>query len=252
MKYKNVCQNLAKSNEKWIASCLAMTEKYSHSCGGRNPKYNIKKVGKTMITYVRGELVAEELDRIIVDVGGMGYQIFMSGESMTHLPSVGHEVTIHTYLNVKEDAMKLFGFLTREHLEIFKLLIGVNGVGPKGGLAILSVLSPDNLRYAVLSNDVKAISSAQGVGKKSAEKIILELRDKLKIEDMLESVASGSGTSDVAGLATGNKKVQAEVIQALEALGYGSTEALKAVKQVEIDETSTAESVLKQALRHIL
>ena len=115
-----------------------------------------------------------EEDRILVDVGGVGYGIFMSGSAMGKLPSVGKEVKIHTYLNVKEDAMQLFGFLTRDDLRVFKLLIGVNGIGPKGGLAILSVLTPDDLRFAVMANDVKAISSAPGIGKKTAEKIVDE------------------------------------------------------------------------------
>ena len=105
-----------------------------------------------MIQYIRGELAALEEDRIIVDVGGVGYGIFMSVQSMSALPPVGSEVRIHTYLNVKEDAMQLFGFLTRDDLAVFKLLIGVNGIGPKGGQAVLSVLSPDDLRFAVLSN----------------------------------------------------------------------------------------------------
>ena len=168
-----------------------------------------------MIQYIRGELAALEEDRIIVDVGGVGYGIFMSVQSMSALPPVGSEVRIHTYLNVKEDAMQLFGFLTRDDLAVFKLLIGVNGIGPKGGQAVLSVLSPDDLRFAVLSNDVKAISAAPGIGKKTAQKLILELKE-------------------------------------LVALGYGSTEALKAVKQVEISEDTDVETVLKKALKNMM
>ena len=101
-----------------------------------------------MIQYIRGELAVVEADRVIVDVGGVGYGIFMPVESISQLPPVGNEVRIYTYLNVKEDAMQLFGFLTRDDLQVFKLLIGVNGIGPKGGQAVLSVLSPDDLRFA--------------------------------------------------------------------------------------------------------
>ena len=116
-----------------------------------------------MIQYIRGELAVVEADRVIVDVGGVGYGIFMPVESISQLPPVGNEVRIYTYLNVKEDAMQLFGFLTRDDLQVFKLLIGVNGIGPKGGQAVLSVLSPDDLRFAVLSGDVKAICAAPGM-----------------------------------------------------------------------------------------
>ena len=139
-----------------------------------------------MISYVRGELTAVEKDKVIVDVGGVGYGVFMPEASMGMLPQMGEEIKLHTYLNVREDAMQLFGFLTRDDLEIFRLLIGVSGIGPKGGLSILSKLTADDLRFAVLSGDAKAISSAPGIGKKTAEKVIIELKDKLDLEEMLE------------------------------------------------------------------
>ena len=201
-----------------------------------------------MIQFIRGKLVSVEEDRAIVDVNGVGYGIFMSVQSL--LPQTGSEVKIHTYLNVKEDAMQLFGFLTRDDLMIFRLLIGVNGIGPKGGQAILSVLSPDDLRFAVLAGDVKAISAAPGIGKKTAEKLILELRDKLKIEDALEHKVSETVDSGRTG--KGADHVQSEAVQALVALGYGSTEALRAVKQVPSDEGTDVESVLKAALKILL
>jgi len=207
-------------------------------------------VGGVMIQFIRGELVSYEEDRILVDVGGVGYGIFMSGSAMSKLPPVGREVKIHTYLNVKEDAMQLFGFLTRDDLRVFKLLIGVNGIGPKGGLAILSVLTPDDLRFAVMANDVKAISSAPGIGKKTAEKIILELKDKLSIEDALEHAVSKEAV--VSGSADNHHEVMSEAVQALVALGYGNTESLKAVKQVDITENMGANEVLKQALKHMI
>ncbi|KMZ54899.1 Holliday junction branch migration protein RuvA [Dorea sp. D27] len=204
-----------------------------------------------MISYIRGELAAVETDKIIVDVGGVGYGIYMPGQAMGLLPATGQEVKIHTYLNVKEDAMQLFGFLTKDDLDIFRLLIGVNGIGPKGGLGILSALSPDDLRFAVISNDVKAIQAAPGIGKKTAEKLILELKDKLSIEDVLEHVAHGD-RHPLAAAADGANEVQSEAVQALVALGYGSTESLKAVKQVEITEDMEVEAVLKGALKHMM
>ena len=201
-----------------------------------------------MISYIGGELAAFEEDKVIVDVGGVGFGVFMSAQSMSLLPQAGQEVRLYTYLNVKEDAMQLFGFLTRDDLHVFKLLIGVSGIGPKGGQSILSVLSPDDLRFAVMSGDVKAICAAPGIGKKTAEKLIVELRDKLSIEDALLHAVSDR-ESDVKGTASPASGVQSEAVQALTALGYGSTEALKAVKKVEITEDADVETVLKQALK---
>ena len=203
-----------------------------------------------MISYIRGELAAVEEDRVIVEVGGIGWGIFMSGRAMGSLPAVGSEVKLHTYLNVKEDAMQLFGFLTRDDLAVFRQVIQVNGIGPKGGLAVLSVLTPDDLRFAVMSNDVKAISAAPGIGKKTAEKLILELKDKLKIEDALEHAATGEEMTEP-GTAQGTQ-VQADAVAALAALGYGSTEALRAVRKVEDSGEMTVEEVLKQALKYLM
>ncbi len=203
-----------------------------------------------MISYIKGELVSLEEDKVIVDVGGVGYGIFMPGQMMGLLPPVGHEVKLHTYLNVKEDAMQLFGFLTRDALQVFRLLIGVSGIGPKGGQSILSVLPPDELRFAVMAGDARAISAAPGIGKKTAEKLILELRDKLSIEDALEH-AVNEQTEPSKGLISAQGGVQSEAVQALAALGYGNTEALKAVRQVEITEDMDVSAVLKLALKQM-
>lgn len=200
-----------------------------------------------MISYIKGELVSFEKDKVIVDVGGIGFGIYMPVQAMGRLPGVGKEVKLHTYLNVKEDAMQLFGFPTRDALELFKLLIGVNGIGPKGGLSILSQLSPDDLRFAVLSKDTKAISSAPGIGKKTAEKLILELKDKLQIGDTMEGQSSGGDASSMI-----EQEAASDAVNALTALGYGSTEALRAVRQVEIEENATVEEILKAALKFLL
>lgn len=205
-----------------------------------------------MISYIRGELVSFEENKVIVDVGGVGYGIFMSAQAMSLLPQAGNEVKLYTYLNVKEDVMQLFGFLTKDDLHVFKLLIGVSGIGPKGGQSILSVLSPDDLRFAVMSGDVKAISAAPGIGKKTAEKLIVELRDKLSIEDALEHAVSPDGGGDAGMSVSLTGEVQSEAVLALTALGYGSTEALRAVKKVEITEDTDVETVLKQALKNMM
>lgn len=198
-----------------------------------------------MISYIRGELIAMEEDKVIVDVNGIGYGIFMPAQSMGLL-RVGEEVKIHTYLNVREDAMQLFGFLTRDDLYVFKLVIGVSGIGPKGGLSILSELSPDDLRFAVMAGDSKAIAKAPGIGKKTAEKLIIELKDKLDIEAALER---GADDSTVISQNAQNNEMQSEAVQALVALGYGSTEAAKAVKKVNPSDEDTVEDILKQALK---
>ena len=203
-----------------------------------------------MISYIRGELAAVQEQKAIVEAGGIGYGIYMSQQTLSMLPAVGEEVKIHTYLNVREDAMQLYGFLTGEDLQVFRLLIGVSGIGPKGGLGILAQLTPDELRFAVMSKDIKAISAAPGIGKKTAEKLIVELKDKLKIEDVLDhQVEAANGAAEDTVNAQG---LQADAVQALTALGYGSTEALQAVRKVEMDESTTVEDLLKGALKYLI
>ncbi len=200
-----------------------------------------------MISYIRGELVDIEEEKVIVDVNGVGFGIFMPQKTMNLLPPLGEEIKLHTYMNVREDAMQLFGFLTRDDLKVFKLAIGVSGIGPKGGLSLLSELTPDELRFAVMSHDVKAISAAPGIGKKTAEKLIIELKDKLSIEEVLER----NSEKEMVSVSNTSNQVQTEAVQALVALGYGSSEALKAVKKVEIEEDTTVEAVLKAALKYM-
>lgn len=201
-----------------------------------------------MISYIRGELAAIEEDKVIVDVNGVGFGIYIPAQAMNLLPQVGEEVKLHTYMNVREDAMQLYGFATRDDLNVFKLVIGVSGIGPKGGLGILSKLSADELRFAVMAHDVKTISSAPGIGKKTAEKLIIELKDKLSIEDVLtrkdeDIVSAGTPASN---------QVQAEAVQALVALGYSNSESMKAVKKVTVTDETTVEDVLKLALKNIM
>ena len=202
-----------------------------------------------MISYIRGELITMEEDKVIIDVNGVGFGIYMPLQSMYHLPPAGEEVRLHTYMNVREDAIQLYGFLTKDDLKVFKLVISVGGIGPKGGLSILSQMSPDDLRFAVMANDAKTIAKAPGIGKKTAEKLIIELKDKLDIEDVLNRDVEGV---NVVSSVSASNEVQAEVIQALVALGYGSTEATKVVKKVAITEDTTVEDLLKVALRNMV
>ncbi|HIW20450.1 MAG TPA: Holliday junction branch migration protein RuvA [Candidatus Dorea intestinavium] len=201
-----------------------------------------------MISYVKGTLAGVYDAKVVVDVGGVGYLIALSNATISNLPSIGEEVKIYTYLNVKDDNIQLFGFLTWDDLEIFKQLISVSGIGPKGGLSILSVLSPDDLRFAILAGDTKAINAAPGIGKKTAEKLIIELRDKIKIEDTLK----GDTTSAVDAIEPGSDDIKAQSVMALVSLGYGNTEALRAVNKVKIEETDSVEDILKQALKFMI
>ena len=198
-----------------------------------------------MYAYIKGELAEINTDHIVIEAGGIGYQVFISLQTFDYLPSVGENLKIYTYLYLREDAMILYGFLTKDDLELFKLLISVSGIGPKGGLAILSTLEADDLRFAILSGDAKAISKAPGVGGKTAQRVILELKDKLSLEDAFE--AKTEHVQKNAAAAGGS--VKNDAVMALTALGYSSTESLKAVSAVEI--TEDVEEVLKAALKHL-
>lgn len=205
-----------------------------------------------MIAFVKGILDTVEEDRIVIDNQGMGLEILVPGSILPELPQTGNEVKIYTYMHVREDAMQLFGFRTRDEKEMFKLLITVNGVGPKGALGILSVMDVDTLRFAILSDDAKSISKAPGIGNKTASKVILELRDKCRLEDMLDAP---SETADAAGGDTSpaidHKEVRNDAIQALVALGYTATEASRAVRSVSVTPDMTVEELLKQSLKTI-
>ena len=201
-----------------------------------------------MIAYLKGIVAEVSQTRLVLDVNNVGYQIFISSREASEMPGRGEEVKIYTYLNVKEDAMQLFGFLSEDDLEMYKLLLNVNGIGPKAALGILSVLTADELRFAVLSDDAKTIARAPGVGGKTAQKLILELKDKLSLEEAFEkklahteAVSGKSGISDA----------KAEAVQALTALGYSGSDALKAVRRSGAADDADVEEILKLALKQM-
>lgn len=200
-----------------------------------------------MISYIKGELVELTENAIVLDHDGMGFLIMMPASILSKLPAVGSELNVHTYLYVKEDALDLYGFLTKDDLKVFRLLITVSGIGPKGALAILSTMSPDDLRFAVLAGDSKTISKAPGIGSKTAQKLIIELKDKLKIEDVLDGGADGGyePQSDMGDTAA------AEAVMALTALGYSSADATRAVRQVDGGADMDSEALLKAALKKL-
>lgn len=200
-----------------------------------------------MIAYLKGVVADVETDKIIIENNNIGFNVFVTG-NMAMNTGIGEEIILYTYLNVKEDAMNLFGFATKDELKVFKILIGVSGVGPKGALGILSTLSPDELRVAVMSDDSKAISKAPGIGNKTAMKVIIELKDKLDIEDILNKDVD----TRVQGTIGAYDELINEAYQAMVALGYSQSEAMKAVKSAEINENTTSQDIIKHALKNIL
>ena len=200
-----------------------------------------------MYSYLKGELVEILDDTIVVEVNNVGYNVHIPASMIDNFTGTGQKIKIYTYLHVKEELMELYGFLTRDDLNVFKLLLGVSGIGPKGALAILTVMTPDDLRFAVLGEDAKAIAKAPGIGSKTAQRLILELKDKLKLEDVFERKAA----SAEAGQGDALSGVKSEAVQALAALGYSSSEALKAVNDVELIPDITVEEVLKAALKQM-
>ena len=203
-----------------------------------------------MIGYIRGILEEADEQSVIIDNHGIGYRIFVPSSAFSGALPIGKEVKIYTYLSVKEDAMQLYGFLTRDDLRMFRMLLGVNGIGPKAGLGILSALTADELRFAVLADDAVSIAKAPGIGKKTAQKLILELKDKLNLEDAFEQKLANQAAKDISAADAGSQ-VQ-EAVQALTALGYPGTEALRAVKKVEGAESMTVEEILKAALKKMI
>ena len=182
----------------------------------------------------------------------MGFAIFIPGSFMQELPSIGEELTVYTYLNVREDAMQLFGFLTQEDLEVFKLLITVNGIGPKA-LSILGVMGAYDLKYAVMADDAKAISKVPGIGPKTAGKLILELKDKLSLDDLFTGDI-GNDSGDVIISADTSKEqnsVIKDAIEALVVLGYPKTDATKAVRAVDMTIPLEVDELLKQSLKNL-
>ena len=201
-----------------------------------------------MISFLKGCIEEKSEKSIFLDVRGVGYEVFMPTGSSSQLPGVGEEVKLHTYLQISENGIGLYGFLTKDELNVFKLLITVNGIGPKGAVGILSALSANDLRLAVLADDDKAIAKAPGIGPKTAKKLILELKDKFHLEDALEEIAApvkavshGSEVNDAA----------MEAVQALTALGYSNSDALKAVRMADTKEMTNTEEILKAALKQL-
>jgi len=201
-----------------------------------------------MIGYLKGKVAGIYDENIVLEVNNVGYNVKMPASTITYLSGIGEEVKVYTYLAVREDAMLLYGFLTKDDLDFFKLLIQVNGIGPKGALSILSVMTTADLRFAILSADVKTISKTPGIGAKTAQRLIIDLKDKVSLDDAFEDSLSHGRDEIMEDVDTTIKK---EAIEALTALGYSASDSLRAVKSVTTSEDTNVEMVLKQALKNI-
>lgn len=202
-----------------------------------------------MIGFIRGIVDTLSESSALIDVNGVGYEVNIGSGTASAMPGTGNEVKLFTYLAVREDDMSLFGFLKKDELDIFKMLIKVSGIGPRGAQAILSVMSVSDLRFAILTGDAKAISRAPGIGGKTAQKLIVELKDKIGDVSSYEAEAStmeltGGGSAFIPDERT-------EAAEALIALGYSQTEAYRAVKSADVPEGADANIILKAALKYL-
>ena len=200
-----------------------------------------------MFYSLTGKIIYKDEQSVALLVGGVGFKCFTTRSTLAKVNSSGNsEETLFTYLNVREDALDLFGFYSSEELDAFKLLLGVSGVGPKAALAILSELTPDNFAVAVASGDTKAITQANGVGPKLAQRIVLELKDKISSVSFISEESSNisSAVSQVA-----SKSNSQEAVQALTALGYTQTEASVAISK--LDQSLSVEDLIKGALKNM-
>ena len=200
-----------------------------------------------MYEYITGNYIGINKDYVIVENNGIGYRIFTSGATMAEMPKISEEVMLYLEQIVREDFIGIYGFSTREELEMFKLLLSINGVGAKAALSLLSISRINNLKYAILMGDEKHLCRAPGIGKKTAGRIILELKDKIKTDDVVEGVDIQEGFEDII---PSNANIVGEALGALLALGYSEKEAETALKKV--DKTQTVENIIKESLRVLM
>ena len=208
-----------------------------------------------MLAYIKGTLELKMTEYVVIDVGGLGYKIFMSNIGIDKLGEIGEQVKVYTYYRVREDDISIFGFNTNEELRMFELLLSVSGVGAKTALAMLAVCTPSEFVLAIISEDVNVLTSIPGIGPKSAKRIILELKDKIKKEQQIQELTSASkgNSSDktqtsikVKQAIENDNKVQ-EAIAALQVLGYNKKEIDKAFAKIDKTELST-EDLIKKGL----
>ncbi len=195
-----------------------------------------------MLAYIKGKLEMKLADYVVIDINGLGYKVFMSEASMDKLGQIGDIVKVHTFYRVREDDISIFGFNTYEELRMFELLISVSGVGAKTAVAMLACISPSEFAMAVISNDITKLVQIPGIGKKSAERIILELKDKLKKDENIAKQAK----EEIKEVITENQNIE-EAMSALQVLGYTRREIEKAFEKIEKNNL-TLEELIKRGL----
>ena len=203
-----------------------------------------------MYSYIRGEIAEINEDSIVLDCSGIGYLIFMSTLDLKKLKGQGETKLIHTFFSVSENAVGLYGFLSKDEREMFLLLLKVSGIGPKAALSVLSTMDERDLRYAILSDDEKAISKAPGVGPKSAKRIIVELKDKIDDSFLSEGLKESLG-DEIKESSSLSKGPQNDAYLALISLGYSSSSAYRAISEVEGRQDMDVSALLKEALKRL-
>ena len=196
-----------------------------------------------MIYNIRGKLTYIDPQFVVIECGGVGFKCFTSLNTAGNVGKLGDEVNLFTHLSVREDALDLYGFSTQTELDYFKLLITVSGVGPKAAIAVLSELSPDRLAVAIAAGDAKAITRANGVGKKTAERIVLELKDKMV------NASTGEISAAASAVSAGETSASAEAVEALVALGYSQSDAAVVVGQM--DKSLTVDEMIRLGLKQL-
>lgn len=199
-----------------------------------------------MYEYIKGSYMGIVKDYVVVENNKIGYKIFTSGNTMANMPKINDEVTLYIEQIVREDFIGLYGFATKEELEMFKLLLGINGVGAKAAMSLLSISSVTNLKYAIIIGDEKTITRAPGIGKKTAGRIILELKDKLKSTEVIESVDSENMVEMIEDYSNNIS----EALAALISLGYTEKEAEKALAKV--NKSESLENIIKDSLKGLM
>lgn len=201
-----------------------------------------------MLAYIKGILEIKTKGYIVVEAGSLGYKIFMPESTIANTGNIGDKVQIYTFMRVREDDVSLYGFLTNEELRMFELLLSVSGIGAKGALGILSNITPSQFALAVISNDVAILKKVPGIGPKTAQRAILELKDKLKKEQEI-SIAEGEETSNIEQVIKEDEKVS-EAISALQVLGYSKREIVEALQTIEVTSLSV-EDIIKKGLANL-
>lgn len=208
-----------------------------------------------MLAYIKGKLEIKMTGYVVIDVGGLGYKIFMSDTGIEKIGNIGETVKVHTYYRVREDDISIFGFNTQEELKMFELLISVSGVGAKTALTMLTVCEPSEFALAVISEDIKTLTTIPGIGPKSAKRIILELKDKIKKEQQIEELTNASKgikqntetNIKVKQAIQDDNKIQ-EAIAALQVLGYNRKSIEKAFEKIENKKELSTEDLIKKGL----